>query len=198
MTTDAILSPGGAGNYVKMIHNGIEYGDMQLIAETYDILKNVGGLSNDELAEVFGDWNKNELESFLIEITSTIFKKKDEDGESYVVDKVLDKTGMKGTGRWTVQEAAEQSVPCPTITAALDARYLSGLLDDRQKVAEVLTGEFFFFLAGCCCFSAAYPCLRCICLFSFCALVRTFLYVFFSVNTFLPRRCFDTPSLFDW
>ena len=85
-------------------------------------MKNVVGLNNDELAETFTAWNKSELESFLIEITSIIFKKKDEDGKGYVVDKILDKTGMKGTGMWTVQEAARQSVPAPTIASALDAR----------------------------------------------------------------------------
>lgn len=134
----AHIGAGGAGNYVKMIHNGIEYGDMQLIAEAYDLLKNVGGLTNDELHQVFSDWNKGELESFLIEITTKIFAKK-EDGE-FVVDMILDKTGMKGTGRWTVQEAAEQSVATPTITAALDARYLSGLLEERKVAAEILRG----------------------------------------------------------
>jgi 6-phosphogluconate dehydrogenase len=134
------IGTGGAGNYVKMIHNGIEYGDMQLIAEAYDILKNVAGLNNDELHKTFTAWNKTELESFLIEITATIFGKKDEDGKSYIVDKILDKTGSKGTGRWTVQEAAEQSVPCPTITAALDARYMSANLNDRIAASKILKG----------------------------------------------------------
>jgi 6-phosphogluconate dehydrogenase len=89
------IGPGGAGNFVKMVHNGIEYGDMQLIAEAYDVLKTVGGLTNEELAQVFTDWNKSELESFLIEISASIFKKKDEEGDGFLVDKVLDKTGMK-------------------------------------------------------------------------------------------------------
>ena len=89
------IGPGGSGNFVKMVHNGIEYGDMQLIAEAYDILKTVGGLSNEELAAVFDDWNKSELESFLVEITASIFKKKDEYADGFLVDKVLDKTGMK-------------------------------------------------------------------------------------------------------
>jgi hypothetical protein len=84
-----------AGNFVKMIHNGIEYGDMQLISEAYDLLKNVGMLTNEELASVFDEWNKSELESFLVEITASIFKKKDEMGDGFLVDKVLDKTGMK-------------------------------------------------------------------------------------------------------
>lgn len=89
------IGPGGSGNFVKMVHNGIEYGDMQLIAEAYDVLKTVGGLSNEELAHVFDEWNKSELESFLIEITASIFKKKDEYADGFLVDKVLDKTGMK-------------------------------------------------------------------------------------------------------
>jgi len=134
------IGPGGAGNYVKMIHNGIEYGDMQLIAEAYDLLKNLGGLDNDALAQTFDRWNKSGLQSYLIEITAQIFKKKDDDGKTFVVDKILDKTGNKGTGRWTAQEAAEQSVPCPTMTAALDARYLSALLDERVAASKILQG----------------------------------------------------------
>jgi len=135
------IGPGGAGNYVKMIHNGIEYGDMQLIAEAYDILKNVGGLSNEELSTAFTEWNSSEMESFLIEITSIIFKKKDDDDQkSFLVDKVLDKTGSKGTGKWTVQEAAEQAIAASTITSALDARYLSALLDERKLAEKILNG----------------------------------------------------------
>mmetsp|Transcript_3604 Transcript_3604/g.6725 ORF Transcript_3604/g.6725 Transcript_3604/m.6725 type:complete len:488 (+) Transcript_3604:112-1575(+) len=134
------IGPGGAGNYVKMVHNGIEYGDMQLIGESYDLMRNVIGMSNEEISDVFSDWNKGELESFLIEITATIFKKKTEDGKAYVVDKILDKTGMKGTGRWTVQEGAEQSVPLSVVAAALDARYLSGLLAERKVASGILSG----------------------------------------------------------
>jgi 6-phosphogluconate dehydrogenase len=134
------IGEGGAGNYVKMIHNGIEYGDMQLIAEAYDVLKNVGGLTNEELAATFTEWNASELESFLIEITANIFRKRDEDGQSYIVDKILDKTGQKGTGRWTIQEAAELGIPCPTISAALDARNLSALLDERRVANKILAG----------------------------------------------------------
>eukprot|EP00249_Psilotum_nudum_P015152 c25191_g1_i1 orf=311-1771(+) len=125
------VGPGGAGNFVKMVHNGIEYGDMQLIAEAYDVLKSVGGLTNQELATVFSNWNKGELESFLIEITADIFQVKDDKGEGELVDKILDKTGMKGTGRWTVQQAAELSVAAPTISASLDSRFLSGLKEER-------------------------------------------------------------------
>jgi len=132
--------PIGSGNYVKMVHNGIEYGDMQLIGECYDILKNVVGLDNDEMSKLFSEWNKTELDSYLIEITSIILAKKDDQGEGHVVDYVLDKTGMKGTGRWTVQEAAEQSVAAPTIAAALDARYLSGRKDERVAAEKILEG----------------------------------------------------------
>ena len=131
----------GSGNYVKMVHNGIEYGDMQLIAESYDILKSVGGLSNDELAAVFSDWNKGELDSFLIEITAQIFKKKEEGGPTgYVIDAILDKTGMKGTGKMTIQEAAERSIAAPTMAAALDARFISGLKEERVAASAVLHG----------------------------------------------------------
>ncbi|XAR70219.1 Phosphogluconate dehydrogenase (NADP(+)-dependent, decarboxylating) [Bertholletia excelsa] len=129
---------GGSGNFVKMVHNGIEYGDMQLISEAYDVLKNVGALSNAELAEIFSEWNRGELESFLIEITADIFRVKDEHGEGELVDKILDKTGMKGTGKWTVQQAAELSVAAPTIAASLDCRYLSGLKEERVAAAEAL------------------------------------------------------------
>ncbi|KAG7544153.1 6-phosphogluconate dehydrogenase C-terminal [Arabidopsis thaliana x Arabidopsis arenosa] len=132
------IGEGGSGNFVKMVHNGIEYGDMQLISEAYDVLKNVGGLSNDELAEIFTEWNRGELESFLVEITSDIFRVKDDYGDGELVDKILDKTGMKGTGKWTVQQAAELSVAAPTIAASLDCRYLSGLKDERENAARVL------------------------------------------------------------
>jgi 6-phosphogluconate dehydrogenase len=132
------IGEGGSGNFVKMVHNGIEYGDMQLISEAYDVLKNVGGLSNAELAEIFDNWNKGELESFLVEITADIFKVKDDYGEGELVDKILDKTGMKGTGKWTVQQAAELSVAAPTIAASLDCRYLSGLKEEREAAAHIL------------------------------------------------------------
>ncbi|OMO85132.1 6-phosphogluconate dehydrogenase, decarboxylating [Corchorus olitorius] len=132
------IGEGGSGNFVKMVHNGIEYGDMQLISEAYDVLKHVGGLSNDELAEIFAEWNRGELESFLIEITSDIFRVKDDLEDGFLVDKILDKTGMKGTGKWTVQQAAELSVAAPTIAASLDCRYLSGLKEERENAAGVL------------------------------------------------------------
>ena len=127
------VGPGGAGNFVKMAANGIEYGDMQLISEAHDVLKTVGGLTNAELAAAFADWNAAELDSFLIEISSLILAKEDDQkpGEGYLVDKILDKTGMKGTGKWTVQQAAELSVAIPTVASSLDARFLSGLKDER-------------------------------------------------------------------
>jgi 6-phosphogluconate dehydrogenase len=135
------IGPGGAGNYVKMIHNGIEYGDMQLIAEAYDILKHVGGLCNQELKAVFQEWNEGELESFLIEITSKILARKDDQGEGYLVDKILDKTGSKGTGMWTVQEAAALGIAAPTMATALDARYISSLKDQRVAASALYTHD---------------------------------------------------------
>jgi len=133
--------PIGAGNYVKMVHNGIEYGDMQLISEVYDILKNVLGMTNEEMAKLFEEWNKGELESYLIEITAKVLGKTDDvTGEGQVVDKILDKTGMKGTGRWTVQEAAEQSVAAPLIAASLDSRYISGRKEERVAASKILNG----------------------------------------------------------
>ncbi|KAK1314131.1 6-phosphogluconate dehydrogenase, decarboxylating 3 [Acorus calamus] len=131
------IGKGGSGNFVKMVHNGIEYGDMQLIAEAYDVLKSVGKLTNEELKNVFEEWNKGELLSFLIEITADIFGIKDDKGDGYLVDKVLDKTGMKGTGKWTVQQAADLSVAAPTIAASLDSRFLSGLKEERVQAAKV-------------------------------------------------------------
>ncbi|KAF3795543.1 6-phosphogluconate dehydrogenase decarboxylating 1 [Nymphaea thermarum] len=131
------IGKGGSGNFVKMVHNGIEYGDMQLIAEAYDVLKSIGKLSNSELHDVFAEWNQGELLSFLIEITADIFSIKDDKGDGYLVDKVLDKTGMKGTGKWTVQQAAELSVAAPTIAASLDSRFLSGLKEERVIAANV-------------------------------------------------------------
>lgn len=136
------IGPRGAGNYVKMVHNGIEYGDMQLIAEAYDVLKSIGGLTNDELAAVFDEWNTNELKSFLIEISAQIFKKKDDRGnaEEYLVDKVLDKTGNKGTGKWTCVDACNMGVDCTTMVAALNARYMACMKDERIEAEKILSG----------------------------------------------------------
>jgi 6-phosphogluconate dehydrogenase len=135
------IGPEGAGHYVKMVHNGIEYGDMQLIAEAYDLLKTVVGLSPNELHEVFKEWNETpELESFLIEITAKIFTYTDPDTGSALVDVIMDQAGQKGTGRWTVGSALELGVSIPTITAAVNARIASSNRQERMKVAEQLPG----------------------------------------------------------
>src|SRR5258706_8643394 len=125
------VGPDGAGHYVKMVHNGIEYGDMQLIAEAYEMLRKGLGASAEELADIFTAWNKTNLESFLIEITLDIFLVKDPEGSGALVDKVLDKAGQKGTGKWTAQVALDLAVPVPTIAAAIDARVLSSMKDER-------------------------------------------------------------------
>lgn len=121
------MGPGGAGHFVKMVHNGIEYGIMQLIAESYDLLKNVAGLSNAELAQTFALWNESDdLRSFLIEITAQVFRKKDAESGLDLIDVIRDAAGQKGTGKWTTDAAMTFGVPVPTITAAVDARILSG------------------------------------------------------------------------
>jgi 6-phosphogluconate dehydrogenase len=135
------MGPGGAGHYVKMVHNGIEYGDMQLIAEAYDVLRTLGGFENQALADLFAEWNRGELESFLIEITSKIFGKRDELGDGFLVDQILDKTGMKGTGKWTVQQAAELGAPIPTIASSVEARMLSALKAERVAASKLLEGR---------------------------------------------------------
>lgn len=135
------IGPGGAGHYVKMVHNGIEYGDMQLIAEAYDLLKNALGISNEQLHEIFTEWNKTpELESFLIEITADIFTKKDTETGNHLVDMIVDSAGQKGTGRWTVINALELGIAIPTITAAVNARIISGIKEERVVAAKELTG----------------------------------------------------------
>jgi len=136
------IGPKGAGHYVKMVHNGIEYGDMQLIAEAYDILKNVGGLSNAELHEVFAEWNKTEeLDSFLIDITANIFTKADDMGkDGELIDYIVDAAGQKGTGRWTAIAALELGVAIPTIGAAVNARILSSIKDERVAAESILPG----------------------------------------------------------
>lgn len=135
----AYIGPNGAGHYVKMAHNGIEYGDMQLIAESYSVLKHVVGLTNDELANVFSDWNKGELNSYLIEITADIFKFKDEE-DNYLVDVILDAAGNKGTGKWTSQSALDLGEPLSLITESVFARYLSAIKDQRVAASKVLKG----------------------------------------------------------
>ncbi|OTQ57368.1 NADP-dependent phosphogluconate dehydrogenase [Gilliamella sp. A7] len=135
----AYIGPDGAGHYVKMAHNGIEYGDMQLIAESYSVLKHVGGLTNDELSDVFSNWNKGELDSYLTEITADIFKYKDENGD-YLVDKILDAAGNKGTGKWTSQSALDLGEPLSLITESVFARYISAIKDQRVVASKVLKG----------------------------------------------------------
>ncbi|CDG88039.1 NADP-dependent phosphogluconate dehydrogenase [Xenorhabdus bovienii] len=129
----------GAGHYVKMVHNGIEYGDMQLIAEAYSLLKHSLNLSNQELADVFSDWNQGELSSYLIEITADIFRKKDEEGK-YLVDVILDEAANKGTGKWTSQSSLDLGVPVTLITESVFARYISSLKDQRVAASKVLSG----------------------------------------------------------
>ncbi|HEY9647469.1 MAG TPA: decarboxylating NADP(+)-dependent phosphogluconate dehydrogenase [Chroococcidiopsis sp.] len=135
------IGPGGSGHYVKMVHNGIEYGDMQLIAEAYDILKSVLGLDHNQLHEVFAAWNEtDELNSFLIEITANIFTKLDDETGLPLVDVILDAAGQKGTGRWTVESALELGVSIPTIIAAVNARIVSSIKEERVAASKVLTG----------------------------------------------------------
>ncbi|CEI81682.1 6-phosphogluconate dehydrogenase, NADP(+)-dependent, decarboxylating [Oceanobacillus oncorhynchi subsp. incaldanensis] len=134
------IGPNGAGHFVKMVHNGIEYGDMQLIAEAYDLMKNVVGLDAKELHEVFKEWNKGELDSFLIEITADIFTKVDEETGKPLVEVILDKAGQKGTGKWTSKNALDLGVPLPLITESVFARFISSLKDERVKASKVFSG----------------------------------------------------------
>ena len=130
----------GAGHFVKMVHNGIEYGDMQLICEVYQMMKDGLGLSNDEMSAIFAEWNKTELDSYLIEITSDILAYKDEEGE-YVVDKILDTAGQKGTGKWTAVSALDEGVPLTLIGEAVFARCLSAIKDERVNASKVYPKE---------------------------------------------------------
>jgi 6-phosphogluconate dehydrogenase len=132
------MGPDGAGHYVKMVHNGIEYGDMQLICEAYAILKDVVGMDTAELAETFTEWNKGDLDSYLIDITSQIFRKKDPETGKPLVDVILDKAGQKGTGIWTLQSAIQQSVVISTINAAVEARVISSRKDERVASSKIL------------------------------------------------------------
>ena len=131
------VGEGGAGHFVKMVHNGIEYGDMQLIGEAYQMLAVGLGLDNEKLARVFTDWNKGELDSYLIEITSKIFTFKDEDG-SYLLDHILDTAGQKGTGKWTVTSGLDEGMPITLIAEAVFARMISALKDERVAASKVL------------------------------------------------------------
>lgn len=135
------IGPGGSGHYVKMVHNGIEYGDMELIAEAYDLLKNTLGLDHNQLHEVFSEWNTTEeLNSYLIEITADIFKHIDPETNQPIVELILDAAGQKGTGRWTVQSALELGVPIPTIIAAVNSRIMSSYKQERVAASKILTG----------------------------------------------------------
>ncbi|HKV43163.1 MAG TPA: NADP-dependent phosphogluconate dehydrogenase [bacterium] len=134
------LGPGSAGHYVKMVHNGIEYGLMQLIAESYDLMKRGLGLSDDELCEVYEGWGRSELAGFLIEITAQIFRRVDDRTGKRLVDVILDEAKQKGTGMWTSQNAMELGTPVPTIDAAVSARALSGLEPERVEAARTLAG----------------------------------------------------------
>ncbi len=134
------VGPRGAGHYVKMVHNGIEYGDMQLICEAYLMLKESIGLSNDELYDVFDEWNRGELQSYLIEISRDIFSVKDELGDGYLVDKILDTAGAKGTGKWMSQLALDLGVPSTLVTTAVFARCISALKAERLRASKVLRG----------------------------------------------------------
>lgn len=136
----AYIGPDGAGHYVKMVHNGIEYGDMQLIAESYDLLRHLLGLSVEEIAEIFADWNQGELDSYLIEITADILTRKDEETGKPIVDVILDAAGNKGTGKWTSQSALDLGVPLPLITESVFARYISALKEERVVASKVLNG----------------------------------------------------------
>ncbi len=134
------IGPGGAGHYVKMVHNGIEYADMQLIAEIYDLLSRGVGMSADELADVFAAWNEGELKSYLIEITSHVLRRKDEWTGKPLVDMILDEAQQKGTGKWTGQNALDLGAPVPTIQAAVESRSLSAMKDRRVLASRVLHG----------------------------------------------------------
>jgi 6-phosphogluconate dehydrogenase len=133
------MGEGGAGHYVKMVHNGIEYGDMQLICEAYQLLKDGSGAPADHLSRIFGEWNRGELDSFLIEITAAILAKRDEDGQP-VLDLILDTAGQKGTGKWTAISALDLGMPLTLIGEAVFARCLSALKEERVRASAVLTG----------------------------------------------------------
>jgi 6-phosphogluconate dehydrogenase len=134
------VGPDGAGHFVKMVHNGIEYADMQLIAEAYDVLRRVGGLEPPALAATFAAWNQGPMESFLIEITSKVFAVPDPRAGGWLVDRVLDKAGQKGTGKWTAQIALDLGVSIPSIAAAIDARVLSSMKEARVAASAILLG----------------------------------------------------------
>ncbi|CAM4514425.1 NADP-dependent phosphogluconate dehydrogenase [Paenibacillus typhae] len=137
------IGPDGAGHYVKMVHNGIEYGDMQLIGEAYQLLKDVLGLDTAELHEIFAEWNRGELSSYLIEITADIFAKADPETGKPMVDVILDSAGQKGTGKWTSQNALDLGVPLSIITESVFARFLSAMKEERVAASKRLQGPEF-------------------------------------------------------
>ncbi|MBN7275195.1 NADP-dependent phosphogluconate dehydrogenase [Ligilactobacillus pobuzihii] len=138
------IGPDGAGHYVKMVHNGIEYGDMELIAESYNLMRNVLQMSTEEIADTFNDWKQGELSSYLIDITADILTRKDDQGSGEpMVDKILDRAGNKGTGKWSSQSALELGVPQSLITESVYARYISALKDERVAASKVLHGPSF-------------------------------------------------------
>ncbi|WP_125761002.1 NADP-dependent phosphogluconate dehydrogenase [Companilactobacillus hulinensis] len=135
------IGPNGAGHYVKMVHNGIEYGDMELISESFNLLKHLYNNDLNKVADVFKDWNKGELSSYLIEITASILTRKDDEGsDDFIVNKIMDKAGNKGTGKWSSQSALELGVPQSLITEAVYSRYISAYKDERVKASKVLAG----------------------------------------------------------
>ncbi|MCL7749425.1 NADP-dependent phosphogluconate dehydrogenase [Halalkalibacter alkaliphilus] len=134
------IGPDGAGHYVKMVHNGIEYGDMQLICESYHLMKDVLGLSAQELHETFKEWNEGELDSYLIEITKDIFTKMDDETGKPMVDVILDTAGQKGTGKWTSQSALDLGVPLSIITESVFSRFISAMKEERVKASKILSG----------------------------------------------------------
>ncbi len=136
----AYIGPDGAGHYVKMVHNGIEYGDMQLICEAYFLMKHLLGMGADELHQVFAEWNAGELDSYLIEITRDIFARTDPETGEPLVELIMDKAGQKGTGKWTSQSALDLGIPAPTIAEAVFARCISAIKDERVAAASVLPG----------------------------------------------------------
>ncbi|TVQ64552.1 MAG: NADP-dependent phosphogluconate dehydrogenase, partial [Phycisphaerales bacterium] len=136
----AWIGPGGAGHYVKMVHNGIEYGDMQLICEAYDLLRRVGGMTPEEMADVFEEWNAGALDSYLVEITSDILRQRDPETGAPFVDVVLDAAGQKGTGKWTSVAALDMGVPAPTIAEAVFARCVSAVKEERVAASKALAG----------------------------------------------------------
>ena len=136
------IGPDGSGHYVKMVHNGIEYGDIQIICEAYSIMKNLLNLSNEAMADVFAEWNKGRLHSYLIEITSEILKRKDPETGNCIVDIILDTAGQKGTGKWTSMEGLDIGVPIPTIIESVSARCLSAIKDERIVASKEFSNQY--------------------------------------------------------